>query len=304
MVPLQSMLDSLRSFWDRGQSVERVGYLVGSLLLLSGVVHLGILIIDGGSWKGPLSLRKPTTFGVSFGLTLITIVWVASFLQLGQRTRVLLLPAFTVACAVETALVSIQAWRGVPSHFNAETTFDALIARTLAAGGFVLIAIVLVLTIIAFRRSTAVPFSLSIAIQAGFVVLCAAMAVGAMMIATGMALVFAGHPGAAYMTGGNLKTTHAVAVHAILVLPFLAWLLSFANWSEARRVKLVFTAAVGYALSVAVIAIADFTNAPLRELPVVADLLFELGVCSVLATVMLALFGVASAPLPGGVRRE
>ena len=73
MVPLRPMFDSPRSFWDRDQSVERVGYIVASLLLLSGLVHLGILIIDGGSWKGPLS-RKPITFGLSFGLTLITIV--------------------------------------------------------------------------------------------------------------------------------------------------------------------------------------------------------------------------------------
>ena len=123
--------------------MERVAYLVGVLLLLSGLVHLGILVISGGSWAGPLSLRKPATFGISFGLTLIMIVWVASFLQPGQRTRKLLLSAFTVACAVETALVSMQAWRGVPSHFNLETTFDGMIARTLVAGGFVLIAILL-----------------------------------------------------------------------------------------------------------------------------------------------------------------
>ena len=36
---------------------------------------------------GPLSLRKPTTFGLSFGLTLITIAWVLSFLELRDRTR-------------------------------------------------------------------------------------------------------------------------------------------------------------------------------------------------------------------------
>lgn len=127
MLPLMSMADSVWSFWDRGQRVERAGYLVGALLLVSGLVHLGILIIGGGSWKGPLSLRKPATFGLSFGLTLITIVWVASFLPLGQRTRGVLLSAFTVVCALETGLVSMQAWRGVPSHFNLETTFDGLI---------------------------------------------------------------------------------------------------------------------------------------------------------------------------------
>ena len=122
-------MSSLGSFWQQGRRVERVAYLVGVLLLTSGLVHLGILIIGGGSWQGPLSLRKPMSFGFSFGLTLITIVWVASFLRLGNRRRMLLLGAFTAACVLETALVSLQAWRGVPSHFNVATPFDASIAR-------------------------------------------------------------------------------------------------------------------------------------------------------------------------------
>jgi hypothetical protein len=33
-------------------------------------------------------------------------------------------------------LISLQAWRGVPSHFNLETPLDAAIARVLAFGGF------------------------------------------------------------------------------------------------------------------------------------------------------------------------
>jgi hypothetical protein len=69
--------------------IERVGYLTGILLLASGLVHLAILLTSGGSWNGPLSWRKPTTFGLSFGLTLMTIVWVTSFVRLRERTRAL-----------------------------------------------------------------------------------------------------------------------------------------------------------------------------------------------------------------------
>jgi hypothetical protein len=114
MLLLRSITGSMWSFWRNGRDVERAGYLVGAVLLASGLIHLAILVIGGGSWEGPLSLRKATTFGLSFGLTLITIVWVASFLRLGDRARAALLGAFIVACALETALVSLQAWRGVP----------------------------------------------------------------------------------------------------------------------------------------------------------------------------------------------
>jgi hypothetical protein len=179
------------------------------------------------------------TFGLSFGLTLITIAWVASLLRLGDGSRALLLGAFTIACSLETVLVSLQAWRGVPSHFNIETTFDALVARTLAAGGVVLVAVIGTLTFAVFRANATVPVSLRTAMRIGLVALFISVVVGAFMIAKGMRLLFAGYPQAAYATGGTLKPTHAATMHAILVLPVLARLLSFVDWTERRRLAVV-----------------------------------------------------------------
>src|SRR3569833_2274587 len=82
------------SFWSRGRRVERVCYAIGAALLASGLFHLLVFAIDGGPWEGPVSWRKPTTFGLSFGLTLITIAWVTSFLTLGARARTALLSVF------------------------------------------------------------------------------------------------------------------------------------------------------------------------------------------------------------------
>src|SRR5258705_8353904 len=135
----------LSSWWRGIRRIERVTYVVAALLLASGVIHLTILALSGRSWAGPLSLRKAMSFGLSFGLTLMTIVWVASWLRLGDRSRTALIGVFTVASVLETMLVSVQAWRDVPSHFNMETTFDALVARTLAVGGVVLVAVIVTL---------------------------------------------------------------------------------------------------------------------------------------------------------------
>src|SRR5437879_6075016 len=216
MAPLNPIIDSLSSFWRRGTRAERAGYVVGALLMISGFTHLVILRASGGSWEGTLTVRKPATVGFSFGLTLITIVWVASFLDLGRRGRTILLTVFTAACTLETALVSLQAWRGVPSHFNTETAGDALVARALAVGGAALVIVIFVWTTSSFRTNTKVPMSLLIAIRTGFVALLSAQVIGGLMIARGMALVFRGNPQAAYSTGGMLKPTHAVAMHGIL----------------------------------------------------------------------------------------
>lgn len=250
---MDSIVVALRSFWPRARKVERVGYLVGAALLLSGLIHVAILAIGGGSWEGPLSLRKAATFGLSFGLTLITVAWVTSWVRLGERSRTILLRAFTVACVFETVLVSLQAWRGVPSHFNVEAPLDAVIAQALAFGGFALVVIITTLTIASFRADPKVPLSLRIAIRIGFVMLCTSLLVGGLMIGQGMRLVFAGDPQAAYATGGSLKPIHAVTMHPILVLPVLAWLLSFTNWTEERRVRMVLLGAAVYVIVTAVV---------------------------------------------------
>jgi hypothetical protein len=197
------------------KAIERAAYWTGGLLILSGVIHLAILVTSSGTWEGPLSLRKPATFGLSFGLTLVNVTLIASFLPLKNRSRTLLLGLFTAACVLETFLVSLQTWRGVPSHFNVETRFDAAIAQTLALGGFTLVAIIVVLTVVVFRHGSAVPPPVNLAIRAGFVALVGAQVAGGVMIATGMRLVFGGDPSRAYAMGGWLKPVHAVLMRTV-----------------------------------------------------------------------------------------
>lgn len=240
--------------------MKRVAYLVGVALLLSGLFHLGMLVATGGTWEGPLSWRKPAVFGLSFGLTLITIAWVTSFVRLRERTRSILLGAFTAACVLETVLVSLQTWRGVPSHFNVETPLDALVTRALAGGGAALVLIIVTLTVASFRRNAATPAAMRLAVRTGFVILCVAMATGGVMIARGMTLVFGGDAAAAYATGGALKPAHAVTMHAILVLPAVAWLLSRGSMNEERQIGIVRLVCLAYVVIAAVVVIGNIVT--------------------------------------------
>jgi len=242
------------------RAVERAAYAVGGILLASGLIHVAVLIIGGGSRQGPLSLRKAATFGLSFGLTLINVTFIASFVTLKDRSRNLLIGVFATACVVETFLVSMQAWRGVPSHFNMETPFDAAVAETLAIGGFTLVVVIVALTAAALRDRAALPRGLRLSIHAGLVALVGAQVVGGLMIATGVRLVFAGDPQAAYATGGWLKPVHGVLMHGILVLPLLAWLTSASRWSEATQLRAVRAGVVVYGLIAAVAMLLSVRN--------------------------------------------
>jgi hypothetical protein len=236
--------------------MTRLWYLIGLLLIVSGLVHLGVFVVDGGPWDGPVSWRKPFTFGVSFGLSVLSLTWVSQFVRL--RGRDVLLGVFAVASVVEVALITVQAWRGVPSHFNMSTDVDSLIARTLAAGGFALIAVAVFMTLSAFRRDPTVPTSRSpetppaspqaglgaspsmrLAVQAGFGTFLAAMTFGGIMIARGVVEVMTGSQQLAYTVAGSLKPAHAILMHGVLLLPALAWLLSRTQPSEQTRLRVV-----------------------------------------------------------------
>jgi hypothetical protein len=228
--------------------VERTCYAIAAVLVAAGLFHVGVLLVTGGTWVGPLSYRKPATFGLSFGLTLATVTWLASYVALGRRVRTAVLSVLAAACVLETALITVQAWRRVPSHFNLSTPVDGVIARVLAGGGAALIAVVAVLTVAAWRTAEGVAPSMRVALRAGFTLLSASMLTGAVMIAMGVTRVIAGDQQGAYSTGGVLKPVHGVALHAVLVLPALAWLLGRAGWPEERRLRVVQVATVAYVL--------------------------------------------------------
>src|SRR4051812_9304080 len=66
-------------WWSGARPAERLAHAVGLVLILSGLVHLAVFAVDGGPWYGPVSWRKPVTFGLSFGATLIAVTWVTSY---------------------------------------------------------------------------------------------------------------------------------------------------------------------------------------------------------------------------------
>jgi hypothetical protein len=237
--------------WARTRAIERICYAVGALLVLSGLVHLVVFAVRGGPWYGPVSWRKPTTFGLSFGLTLITVTWVTSYLRVGDRLRAVLLGVFAADCVVEVAGITVQAWRHVPSHFNMQTPANTAVSMTLAVGGGVLIVVLVAFAVAAFRGNPELPPSMRLALRAGFATLLVGLASGALMIARGVTLVRTGHQQQAYEVGGFLKPVHGVSLHGVLVLPALAWLLSRVNWSEPRRTRLVVLATAGYGAAIA-----------------------------------------------------
>lgn len=244
----EPLWDEVVLAWRRGGAPVRAAAVVGVLLMLVGVLHGVAFVVLGGPWQGAVAWRKPFAFGLSFGMTTVTVAWIVSRLRVGQRWRWWLNAAVALSATVEVGWVSVQRARGVASHFNMTTTADAL-AFSLAGGGAiaVMVTALVVVTVLMWTHPDAPP-ALRTAIRSGLAVLLVAQAVGGWMIQRGIESAVGGAAAShAIGAAGDLKIVHALAMHGVQVLPVIAlWLLAGTTTSQAHQLTRV--AAGGYAL--------------------------------------------------------
>lgn len=152
-----------------------------------------------------------------------------------------------MADTYEVVWVSVPRWRGVASHFNFDTTLDFLLFLLGGVAIVVTVTVIVALTVLAFTAMQAPP-SMALAIRAGLLILLVAQGVGGWMIGHGVGPASDGQSVdlTTFGAAGVMKVPHAVSMHAVQVLPALAWLVSFAAVNERRRLFLVRTAALGY----------------------------------------------------------
>lgn len=219
-----------------------VAYGFGALMVLSGVFHVMVWTLDGGGWSGPVSWRKPILFGLSTGVTVISVGWVAA--QMRRRAvDPWLISALAVGLTLEVALITLQQWRGVASHFNRSTLFDATL---LTATEILVVSATLVIA--DYTRRSFGPLAIRgdqrSAIRGGMSLLLFACLLGFVLIAYGNQRAATGGDPSTYGKAGVMKFPHGVPIHAIQFLPFLAWLLTRLSFSESVR-----RAAVRYAVA-------------------------------------------------------
>jgi hypothetical protein len=224
--------------------------LFGVLLLESGAAHLVVWAVAGGPWEGPVSWRKPILFGISGGLTCLSLGW--AWAQLPWRRGDAWLAA-TVAWAllVEVCLINLQTWRGVASHFNRSTPLDSWLYDAM---GILILWVTLAcvdLAIRFFRQPTGLAPDMLLAGRAGLVFLVISCLLGIWVSVNGDMRQAAGLEPERYGAAGVPKFPHGAVIHAVQWLPLLAWGARRAGIGERGRVSLVWIATAGTALVLA-----------------------------------------------------
>lgn len=210
-------------------------YIVGLLLVTSGIVHIAVWMFQGGSWEGDVSYRKPILFGLSAGATMLSLGWLVGKLRPRRGDR-WLFAAFSAAMLAEVALITMQQWRGVASHFNRDTPFDATVL--IGIEGLILFATVSIAELT--RRSflqleTNTPSDMRLAIRCGMALLLFACLLGFALVAHGNRQAAVGMAPGIYGDRGVTKFPHGVPIHAIQLLPFVAWFWRIRGVTEKQR---------------------------------------------------------------------
>ncbi len=219
---------------DRAQ---RTAYVLGAALVASGVFHVFVWLLDGGSLAGAVSWRKPILFGLSAGVTVLSMAWVKGQLRC-RSIDAFLLTGFAVALVVEVGLITLQQWRGTASHYNRSTPFDAnvlLVLEVLVIFATCVIAWFTWRSFCALRGAA----DLVVAIRGGLVLLLLSCLIGMVIVAIGNRQQLLGLPVEQFGERGVLKFPHGIPMHAIQALPLLAWGLSRMGCDETLRRQVV-----------------------------------------------------------------
>lgn len=219
----------------------------GLVLVVSGLAHVAVWAVLGGPWEGPVTWRKPILFGISGGLTALSMGWVWSKLP-ERRWDVPLSWLTTIALVIEVGLIDLQRWRGVASHFNRATLLDSVLYDLMGA---LILWVTLVsadLMVRSFWQRVAVPRDMLLAIRSGLVFLVISCALGIWVSVNGEFRIEQGLEPDQFGAAGVPKFPHGAVIHAIQWLPMLAWAARRAGVSERVRAGLVLSATVGTGL--------------------------------------------------------
>ncbi len=222
----------------------------GIVLLASAAVHVVLLVVSGQGWAGPVSLRKPITFGLSMGLLLWTVGWVIDQLRPRPRLDKALGLTLAVSGLIEVALITMQAWRGVPSHFNYTTTTDVIVFVFMGISVVVLSVGLLITTVWTFVEPPTDP-TVRLAVRAGMLVMLTGLGIGQWMIELGNDFFEEYGRVPERMVAGEAGTPtfpHAMAFHGIQLFigaALISGLGGLAPRSAQRVVRLV---VAGYAV--------------------------------------------------------
>ena len=229
----------------------------------AGAACFAVLVVSATAWaldvrelNGASIWAKPMKFGLSFGLHMLTLVWLATLLderaRQGRSIAIVIVSA-GLASILEVLYVALQAARGRASHFNTETPLESFLYYQIMGGAaLVLVGATFVLGWLILRNSLrSIGPGLITGAALGAMLSAAATLVTAGALAAGV-IDGPGHwvggvrtdayglPLVGWATrGGDLRVPHFFATHMIQALPIVGIVADRTGMPMARTLVLI-----------------------------------------------------------------
>jgi hypothetical protein len=303
----------LRRLWQTSPELITTA---ASMLVVLAAALVG-LMVDPTVITGAPAWLKPAKFAVSITIYTVTLAWIFTLIPEWPRTRRVVGWMTATTMVLEMAIISGQAWRGTTSHFNVSTPVDATLFSIMGAA-IVVQTFSTIAVAVALWRHRFADAPLGWALRLGMSITIVGALTGGMMTRPTAAQLNAAQAGqrmtivGAHTVGapdggpglvgtgwstqhGDLRIPHFVGLHAVQVLPLLAWLLWRRQVQEHARARLVIVGAGSYAALYVILLVGA-----LRGVPAIAPdaaTVTQLGAWAIatVAAAVLALAGSHSA---------
>ncbi len=250
-----SARDFLGEVYRRDRVLALTGW--GTLALFAAL--LAVAPFDSRTVAGINPWVKPLKFCLSVTAYVWTLAWFVGHLRTHPRAVRLVSRGTALVFAVEMACIVSQAARGVTSHYNVKTPYDAAVFSLMGvmiAFNTLLVAVTLALFFSRAPRPLAPAYRWGV--RAGLLLFLLGSLEGMAMIAQAAHTVGApdGGPGLPFVNwstrSGDLRVAHFLAFHALQLLPLAGFLLSRhrPGWTRRRQVACVLALALVYAAGV------------------------------------------------------
>jgi hypothetical protein len=216
-----------------------------------GLLHCGLgilallgILIDTREVGGLNPWIKPLKFDLSIAIFLWTMAWILAKLPTDFARRIG--RGMAAAMLLETILLNMQAFRGVKSHFNNASVFDASVYTAMGIVILYNFSLVLRVTLRFFRGTFSLPKPTLLGIQLGLLSLVFGNLFGIYMSAQPGHSVGApdGGPGIPFLnwsrTSGDLRVAHFAALHGIQILLLAGAFFSRPEMKLTERSRLLY----------------------------------------------------------------
>lgn len=245
------------ALWHRLRAGEPLLARFGAALLALLALAAFAAAFDARTLNGVGVWVKPMKFMLSVAVYAWTLAWFFGYLPPGERQRLssrVIVWTVVVAGSFEIGYITLQAARGLPSHFYEPTPFYAAMYALMGVGAMLLASTALVLAwrlaragepsrSHAFRTAVVLGLAMSFVLGAGF---------GAYLSAQGQHWVggtlsdAGGLPGFGWSRdGGDLRVAHFFGLHAMQALPLAGWIAQRVWPRRALAAVCVFAVAYG-----------------------------------------------------------